>query len=154
MTWLKRHKLVTGIFIFILGFHLVWLINYMMFYQPADYSSDTHFKIKDKVTLSYSPPSYPSFTGNYAIANADDSTSLLIWPKNFFNQKMRYGVMLYDKEEDRGWMFYVNCRLEYDDNYNVFSADSEAYLLSLLKVRQDELKSLKCILEREFNLSL
>ena len=107
----------------------------------------------DMFDYTWSGPDYPSFTGNYAITNADDTLSLIIWPKSLFREESRFGLQMYDDVWKEGYMFYVDRDMKYSDAENPgFSEREKEKILDWMERRDAEIRQLKELAEAEWKI--
>lgn len=154
INWVKRHIIISLLIFSIAIYNIIWLVNYYQFSTPKEgYEKNvkTYSKEIDNYLISYGKPEYLQFTGNYGISNYGDTLSIILWPPRIFEKEMKYGVILYDEEEDHGYMFYVDKDLNYiaDDTLE-FEVEEEAKrnleenheeLVKMLGILKDELKT-------------
>jgi hypothetical protein len=128
------------------GYNLLWFANYRAYdkyigdgYEVSPVSSTTYSRQSGEATFTIKKPGYLSFAGNLAVANEDQSVILLIWPSFMCDSINDYGLMLYDNEQDRGFMVNVNADMEYDtENRTGLSPNDEAASRDLLETLRDE----------------
>lgn len=154
MTFIKNHKILAILLGAFLIFNILWLINHFSFTKPdGDFkeSANAYYKPKDDYTISYKPPSYPSFEGNYAISTEGDLLSVLIWPGTIFDKTKEYGVSVYDQANNQGYMFYIDENLNFINGKSGLSVDEDSKAQELFKAQHQELSKLVEILEDEIN---
>lgn len=150
-------KIFVVIVIIFIVYSVLWYINSMFYEYPSkEYGKFDGYYVKtDMNGFSYtlSRPGYVSFTGNYAITNADDTLSVLIWPRNLFNNDNIYGVQIYDEATEHGYMFYVDSDFSYiETSANRFSEDDISQIRYLLDLNTVQLKQMHRLIKNEWKL--
>ncbi|MDR2357252.1 MAG: hypothetical protein LBD92_04080, partial [Oscillospiraceae bacterium] len=126
-------------------YNLLWFANYRAYdkyigngYEVSSASSTNYSRQSDEATFHVKKPGYLGFVGNLAVANEDQSVILLIWPSFMCDSINDYGLMLYDNEQDRGFMVNVNSEMAYDaENRTGLSPNDEAAARKLLETLHD-----------------
>lgn len=157
----RRHRkiwLVSGILLAaFLIFNLIWFLNYRSYGTVSgDYERYNGMYVKEdsrEFDYTWSGPDYPSFNGNYAITNADDTLSLIIWPKSLFREESWFGLQMYDDVWKEGYMFYVDRDMNYSDAENPeFSEREKEKILDWMEKRDAEIRQLKELAEAEWKI--
>ena len=163
MPKLRKHKKVllvflgAVLFVFLL-YNVLWFMNYKAYekfiddeYIKSPYSSTSFSKRLGESTYTVKKPAYLQLTGNIAIDNVDSSVSIIIWPSFMLKSIKDYGLMLYDTEKDRGYMFYVDENMNYDTkNRTGIPEDSESNAKDLLNRLQGEVDKQYKLIRSEF----
>lgn len=149
----KRFFVVLSIVIAILGFQILWYVNYTQFRRPDGYelAVNDYYKNFDGYTVSYHSPEYPKFTGNYAISDNEDKITIILWPETVLRRKPKFGVSMYNDENEIVYLINVDENLKYIEGENNFDIQEKKIVLSLLKTNEVVLNNFMKILLGEIN---
>ena len=102
-------------------------------------------------TLTIDPPSYFSFTGNYAISD-NGSLSVIIWPKPFMIGAPKYGVSIYDNNNGIIYRFYVDKCYKYAYiPENTYTNEEIKCINSIMVGYKQTIKNMDSIIHKEWN---
>ena len=154
-----KHVLI-AVLIAILLVNGLWWINRALYNKyvtddyPAPYNNSLYGKNISGINYNVAKPMYPSFHGNFAIGNNDDSIALLIWPGFFFVGDYEYGLQIYDHDIEHGYMLYVDENLNYlDTEKNKYGVDEKEIILEILQKNAQELQEILNLAKEEWGLN-
>ena len=144
-------KFISTILIIVLVFHLLWYINYSKFPKVSGYEQGVknYYKEFEEYIISYHPPQYPSFTGNYAISDYEEDVQIIFWPKTLMKKESEIGVILHNKENNTSYLFYVDDQFRYLADKSTLDEPEEEIALKLLENNESKLKEYMTVLLEE-----
>lgn len=154
----NKSKIAFGIvFLMIASFivwNIIWAINYSA-YSKLSAGYEKYYKTMGKKIGLYNYtlkcPNYFSFHGNFAITN--DNLSIIIWPDLFIRGGYTYGLKIFDRQLNHGYMFYVDSELNYlDIPENNFSDEEIKIIIEILNKNSDELKKMCVLAKNEWDI--
>ena len=151
-----KHVLIAAIIVVLLVNGL-WWANRALYnkYVTDDYRQYDNVYAKNVSGINYTvaKPGYPSFHGNFAIGNNDNTIALLIWPGFFFVGDYEYGLQLYDHDIEHGYMLYVDEDMNYlDTEKNKYVVDDKEIILEILQKDAQELQEIMRLAKEEWRL--
>lgn len=106
--------------------NVVWLIHYASYskYVNAE-AGDSRLAMRTSyyfeesgITYTVKRPNYLRVHGNLASDSGNGIISIIAWPSAFSKSILEYGLMLYDEPNERGYMFYVDENMNFDEEKN------------------------------------
>lgn len=122
----KLIKWTVIVFMFgVIIYHVFWFYNYSMYNKYTEGLNElrkfTTFSILENDTVYHVKfPSYPTFTGNLAVATGDGEYSLIIWPSRYTDTE--YGARI-TMDNDTYVSIMINRNLETDIEKNQLLID-------------------------------
>ncbi len=152
----KLKLIISAIILSLLTYHILWFINYQQFSKPGGYLKGyrNYSKEVDNLIISYKPPTYPSFSGNYAVTSDKGEITIIVWPKRLFRNETRIGLMIYDEVSEKGYNFYVNQNLDYNEKLSNLDEIKKKEAQELQVKKKEKIKKFLKALERELEYSL
>lgn len=134
-------------------YHALWLANYYSFKKlNGEYKKDdgVYYNTYGDYTISYHYPDYPFLAGNYSIVNSDSSIRLIVWPPNIINGNYKYGVYIYDFDNESEHIFFLDKNMKYVSEKNKLEADTKKDK-KVLNINKVELKQMLETLEKNYS---
>ncbi len=153
MKFIKKHKIISFIIIIIVLYHALWAANYYSFKKlNGEYEKDDgiYYKAEGKYTISYNYPDYPLLSGNYFIVNSDSSVRLIVWPPSIINQEYKYGVYIYDFDNESEHIFFLDKDMNYISDKNKSEADMKKDI-EVFNLKKVELEQMLETLKKNYN---
>lgn len=155
----KRVIVILGVLFLLIN--IVWLINYASYskYMNAEASETrlamraSYYSEESGITYTVKRPDYLCAHGNLASDSGNGTISIIVWPSAFSKRILEYGLMLYDAPNEKGYMFYVDENMDFDEKKNGnLAPDVADEAKAFLEKNKDRVYKQFQMMKEEFNI--